>query len=235
MSNGENGLELGGGYAKPRGYDTLGSFMSSFPETAIFRRFGALSAQDLLLRQAELADLEEELRFYQQEDRDSRHVDRERYAVSWDTLKQSVDEDAKDGNDSSQLKTLLIIREKLKDYQDALIRHRQTADLQRPVPGQVKALNEWMERPSMGNVFLQGVDRNLWRDPDFDDLASLAPPPVESNPTNGYTLALIQLYNKLVRIYNSLPWKPIFVRKIYPLKPICAPNLSLLAGSIYTY
>ena len=115
MNNADGELELGGGYSKRvQGYDVLGSLMGAFPETAILRRFGALSAQDLLLRQAELACLEEDLNIYQQGDKDSKHPDRERYALSWDKLQDSAEE--ADGNDGSQLKTILKIREKLKEY-----------------------------------------------------------------------------------------------------------------------
>jgi len=117
MSNESNDLELQGGILKPaQGYDALGSLMGAFPETAILRKFGALSAQDLLLRQAELVALEEDLRIYQKEDKESGHKDRERYALSWNKLRRSGKEDALEGNDSTQLETLLTIREKLKEY-----------------------------------------------------------------------------------------------------------------------
>ena len=197
MSTDENTLE--DGYSKrAQGYDALGSLMGAYPETAILRRFGALAAQDLLLRQAELVELEEDLRSYQREDKDSGHEDREQYTLSWDKLNRSKDEDASEGNDPTQLETILTIREKLKDYQDALIRHRQTLDLGRPVTRQVKALNNWMERPSMGNVFLQGPDRDIWKNPDMDDLITLAPPATEIKFTNKYTVALVQFYNAAI-------------------------------------
>ena len=43
------------------GYAKLASFMASDSEFAIFRRFGALNAQNLLYYQAELMDLETHL------------------------------------------------------------------------------------------------------------------------------------------------------------------------------
>ena len=36
--------------APVEGYDRLGQLISELPETAVFRRFGALSAEDLLYR-----------------------------------------------------------------------------------------------------------------------------------------------------------------------------------------
>jgi len=50
----------------------------------------------------------------------------------------------------------------------------------------------------MGNVYLNGPDRNIWRNPDFDDLASLAPVTPESEFTNKYTLQFVQWYNKYI-------------------------------------
>ncbi|KAK0617664.1 hypothetical protein B0T14DRAFT_605685 [Immersiella caudata] len=107
------------------------------------------------------------------EDQESGHPDRQRYTLNWDTLNRSAEES--DGNDGSQLETLLKIREKLKEYQEAM-----------------------MERPSMGNVYLDGPDRNIWQNPDFDDLASLAPWSPESKFTNRYTVALVQFYNRII-------------------------------------
>jgi hypothetical protein len=46
----------------PAGYAQLASLMGAHPEVAVFRRFGALNAQNLLYLQAELTHLELELR-----------------------------------------------------------------------------------------------------------------------------------------------------------------------------
>jgi len=43
------------------GYSKLASLMGAYPETLIFRRFGAISAQNLLYLQAELVHLEQTL------------------------------------------------------------------------------------------------------------------------------------------------------------------------------
>jgi hypothetical protein len=51
-----------------KGYAKLGLLMGEFPEVAILRRFSALSAQNLLYLQAELRQLEVDLRKYAQED-----------------------------------------------------------------------------------------------------------------------------------------------------------------------
>lgn len=106
---------------RAEGYDRLGQLMGELPETTAFRRFGALSAEDLLYRQAELVELERSLREYQQEDKESGHEDRERYAFNWEKLRRGRDDDAADGNDGVQWETILEIREKLKDYRTPLL------------------------------------------------------------------------------------------------------------------
>ena len=111
MSTDENKLENGVS-THAQGYDALGTLMGACPETAIFRQFAALSAQDLLHRQAELAELQEALAFYQREDMESGHEDREAYSLSWHKLKRSGDDDAPEGNDSAQLEKLLMVMER---------------------------------------------------------------------------------------------------------------------------
>lgn len=98
------------------GYDRLGQFMGDLPELTAFRKFGCLATEDLLYRQAELMELQRRLREYQEEDKESGHEDREHYAHDWDRLQRSNDEDAAEGNDGSQLQTILEIRKKLEEY-----------------------------------------------------------------------------------------------------------------------
>jgi hypothetical protein len=101
---------------RSEGYDRLGQLMGHLPEVSAFRRFGALSAEDLLYRQAELVQLETSLRMYQKDDKESDHQDRKRYALNWYKLQRSVSDDAPEGNYGIQWETMLVIREKLKDY-----------------------------------------------------------------------------------------------------------------------
>ncbi|KAK0737376.1 hypothetical protein B0T21DRAFT_410829 [Apiosordaria backusii] len=184
---------------RPEGYDRLARMMGSLPEMAMFRRFGVLSAEDLLYRQAELQELEAALRRFQKEDKQSGHQDREDYALDWDALQRSGADDAAEGNDSAQWDTILEIREKLKDYQEALLRHRRVLALGPAIPRQVKALNSWMERPDRGNVFLLGADRNIWKDPTtLEDLVSLEVPSEEQSFTNPFTVGLVDYYNQLI-------------------------------------
>ncbi|CZR56439.1 uncharacterized protein PAC_06327 [Phialocephala subalpina] len=122
-----------------KGYAKLGWLMGTFPDTAVMRRFSALSAQNLLYLQAELTSLEEDLRKYAAEDDESSHPDRNVYSLNWLALKESNAEDAEEGNNGSQWETMEAIRNKLEQYR-----------------------KEWMTRTDMGNIYLHGSDSTTW-------------------------------------------------------------------------
>jgi hypothetical protein len=103
-----------------KGYSKLGLLMGDFPESAILRRFSALSAQNLLYLQAELRSLEFDLRRYAEMDDESAHPDRKVYSLDWLALKESCDETTEEGNDGSQWEYMLEIRMKLEEYRKQL-------------------------------------------------------------------------------------------------------------------
>jgi hypothetical protein len=93
------------------GYPKLAAKIESLPEAAIFRRFGALNAQNLLYYQAELTYLEQKLQTQQQKDRNL-GTDRERkYSIDWFWLNR-----ARQDGDATQLDLVLEIRTLLKEY-----------------------------------------------------------------------------------------------------------------------
>jgi hypothetical protein len=93
------------------GYPKLAAKIEILPEAAIYRRFGALNAQNLLYYQAELTYLEQDLRTQQRKDRDDKIGCGNSYATNWIWLKDSKEE----GN-GRQLELVLEIREKLAKY-----------------------------------------------------------------------------------------------------------------------
>jgi hypothetical protein len=104
-----------------KGYAKLALLMGDFPEAAVVRRFSALSMQNILYLQAELRQLEVDLRKYAAEDDSSQHPDRGVYSVDWFALKDSCEETAEEGNDGSQWQTVLDIREKLEQYRRFIV------------------------------------------------------------------------------------------------------------------
>jgi hypothetical protein len=97
-------------------YPRLSEFMGLWPEVAIFRRFGALNAQNLLFLQAELAHLERELKVIREREEkqeDERGLLAQR---SWFELSQATE----DGEYCPQWTVIQDIRSKLSEYSMAI-------------------------------------------------------------------------------------------------------------------
>jgi len=104
-----------GGY---EGYATIGKLMGHHPQLALFRRFGALNAQNLLYLQAELTYLELELRVVEGKNRQSSHPQKRDYTGSWWKLRQGYELQVSQTptGEQHQWGIVLKIREKLKEY-----------------------------------------------------------------------------------------------------------------------
>ncbi|KAH8593912.1 hypothetical protein B0O99DRAFT_574662 [Bisporella sp. PMI_857] len=139
------------------GYPKLGCHMGTYPECAIYRRFGSLNSQNLLYYQAELTHLERKLRRLEAADLASAEGNRSKYSKDWYWLDNSVFE----GN-SEQLETVHVIRSKLKEYNDAVIQQSIISRLADPNESTLRSLQDWLERPKMGNLALLGRDRDTW-------------------------------------------------------------------------
>lgn len=94
------------------GYPRLAAKIEVLPETAIFRRFGALNAQNLLYYQAELTYLEQKLKKQQEKDRNLGSEPEKWFAVDWYWLERSRQQSV----DTTQLDLVLKIRTRLKEY-----------------------------------------------------------------------------------------------------------------------
>ncbi|KAH8165634.1 hypothetical protein CIB48_g2605 [Xylaria polymorpha] len=101
----------------PAGYPRLASLMGAHPEMATFRRFGSLNALNLLYLQAELVDLENKLLKQAKTDAESGHFEPSIYHRDWQTLSESMT--TEDGN-PTQWHTMLEVRDKLKEYNQAI-------------------------------------------------------------------------------------------------------------------
>ncbi|KAK0620693.1 hypothetical protein B0T14DRAFT_567423 [Immersiella caudata] len=131
----------------PAGYTRLASLMGAHPEMAILRRFGSLNVLNLLYLQAELTNLENELHCAARVDSESGHPDRAEYSRDWETLRNSV---ADEDGDPTQWKLMLQVREKLVEYNQALLVQHKIAGLGPPNNQDLRFLRKWMNSPSMG-------------------------------------------------------------------------------------
>lgn len=99
------------------GYPKLAGQMAMLPGIAIFRRFGALNARNLLYLQSELTDLEAAL--LHAEARDNAHPKWEKraHAKDWYWIQHSVHVE---DEDSVQYGLVMNIREKLNEYNSCM-------------------------------------------------------------------------------------------------------------------
>ncbi|KAL9094640.1 MAG: hypothetical protein Q9165_003200 [Trypethelium subeluteriae] len=139
------------------GYPKLGQRMGLIPEQAIFRRFSALGAESLLYQQAELVDLEKELRKIQQADHEDGDELRRKYAVNWLWLHESNTE-----GDNKQWELFLKIRAKLGDYYEGLILQSKVASLSEPGNYDLKDIQNFLASSDMGPLALIGADKTIW-------------------------------------------------------------------------
>ncbi|OAG07047.1 uncharacterized protein CC84DRAFT_1242060 [Paraphaeosphaeria sporulosa] len=186
----------------PNGYTKLASLLGSHPDLAIFRRFGSLNAKNLLYMQAELVNLEGKLQRAIEADTASGHVDRVIYDRDWQSLAESGG--APDGC-GEQWEVVLRIREKLKEYNEALLLQTMLAKQSGPLDRDMQFLQEWIKRPSMGYVYLLGADADVWEKPDLADLVVLKRPERQSTAS------------RVVGDFVVLWWNRIFRKKKQPV------------------
>jgi hypothetical protein len=93
------------------GYAKLSLLMSRHHEYGIVRSFRELNFKNLLYLQAELVQLERDLRRIAEADRQSRNSIRVYYEKDWRLLSESLQ-----GGHDEQWKKMLEIRQKLKEY-----------------------------------------------------------------------------------------------------------------------
>ncbi|MCJ1390413.1 hypothetical protein MMC18_003272 [Xylographa bjoerkii] len=186
------------------GYAKLAALMGAYPEAAILRRFGALGMQNLLYLQAELVQLENEFRLCSGENELSEDNRRAIFSKDWVTLANH------DGGQERQWALALRIREKLREYGQALLLQTQLSDLQQPKPQDLKFLQRWMKRPSMGFVYLLGRDSDIWEKPESIDLVALKPRKSEGLFLSWITDTLVHQYHRLVGKHLRKPDSTVY-------------------------
>ncbi|TVY44319.1 hypothetical protein LSUB1_G001291 [Lachnellula subtilissima] len=126
-----------------RGFALVASKINSDVDktTTIYRRFDELSARSLLFFQAELAELEEELKDNDDEDsqtRDKVALDCQR---DWSVFELSAGEGVE--REKRRMELVMKIREKLEKYHTALATQQTLLNAPPPSPSTVKALRKW--------------------------------------------------------------------------------------------
>ncbi|KAF2658215.1 hypothetical protein K491DRAFT_690369 [Lophiostoma macrostomum CBS 122681] len=148
-----------------QGYTKLASLIGAHPDLAIYRRFGKLNAKNLLYLQAELVVLERRLEECVKKDQESGDQDRVLFDRDWQSLAESATVNG--GNvggseKSEQWETVSKIKEKLREYNEALLLQTMLAKQPAPIERDLTFLQNWMKRTTMGCVYLLGYDRDVW-------------------------------------------------------------------------
>ncbi|KAF2084079.1 hypothetical protein K490DRAFT_49917 [Saccharata proteae CBS 121410] len=163
---------------KLAGYPRLAEEMELIPETFIFRRFGALNARNLLYLQAELVELESQLRKAELADNTSNVSAKRRYARSWVRLKKSHED-----GDEVQLKLVRSIRETLKEYNETLVLQANIMALPDPGNFDLDYIQKFLATNGMGPYALNGPDSSIWGDLDSPEVR--APDLIALRPRHG--------------------------------------------------
>lgn len=205
-----------------RGYPKLAKHMGVHPESAIFRRFGALNARNLLYLQAELTALENALKEAETKDAESGQGQKHLYARDWFWLELSGREM---NGDSLQLNLMMKVREKLKEYSTSTISRQKhkthvlnsqdetlyyytcVQRLEHPDWFDMKDIQQFLGGPEMERPLL-GPDMDVWGDVSDpksyvdDGLVALRPRERTDRFTSAVSeraISVIHLFNRLIK------------------------------------
>ncbi|KAF4538136.1 uncharacterized protein LTHEOB_11084 [Lasiodiplodia theobromae] len=154
--------------------------MASMPEASIFRSFATLNIRNLLYMQAELVYLEKDLHSFQLEDARAPGTTavRRQYLTNWRQLSQSKSKEKsaavagkemeqqqqqqQEFNDS-QWRTMEMIREKLRIYNEAIIQTMKVLSASKPSVHDLRDIQEYLRSTKMANGGgLTGQDHDVW-------------------------------------------------------------------------
>ncbi|PYH92131.1 hypothetical protein BO71DRAFT_400783 [Aspergillus ellipticus CBS 707.79] len=154
------------------GYDKLATFISNDPGLSFFRRFTKLNIKSLLYYQAEIANLEDDLDFIIQDDKDSKDEKKSNYPFSVLHLKDSVKREKEEC--PAQWLKVQELRGLLEKYTNALTKQRELMSFSPPDKCDLAVLQDWLGRPEGGNSFFESAaEFNVYDQINENDLIAL--------------------------------------------------------------
>ncbi|KAI0184977.1 hypothetical protein EV127DRAFT_515707 [Xylaria flabelliformis] len=178
------------------GYTRLAEYMGQQPQLAIFRRFGTLTNANLLYLQAEITDLEHQLKFVQKQDSQSNDDARQEYFRSWYRLSESANLDA-GSPEREQYELVMKLRELMAQYHQALYFHKESLALRTPHIKILEDLREWIRRPTMGFIHILSKDWRTWEHCEETDLITFENSMMDRF-TSLVTYTIIDVYHSLI-------------------------------------
>ncbi|KAL2063967.1 hypothetical protein VTL71DRAFT_4461 [Oculimacula yallundae] len=174
-------IELGSKNVIPkRGFALVASKIASDPDktTTIYRLFDELSSRSLVFYQAELAELEEQLKDIDEEDSAARDDDSVQCQKEWSEFERSAEQGIK--KEQRRMDRVMKIRGKLEKYHSALANHRTLLTAPPPSSSTVEAFRNWFfhntsgENPDCTNGRTWGASARAYDD--IHDLVALRVP-----------------------------------------------------------
>ncbi|KAF2852198.1 hypothetical protein T440DRAFT_466903 [Plenodomus tracheiphilus IPT5] len=156
------------------GFPSLASFISSDRDrtTLIYKRFDELAARNLIYLQSELVELQSKQRAFDEEDLTSDLYTKQR-ARNFADFDKAVQ--AGDSKQKERWNLMLEIREKLKEYREAMLLESTMASLPSPQKSVMRAFRQefYNQHKGRGEPFptLGGNSASLYDD--IDDLVAL--------------------------------------------------------------
>ncbi|ETN46597.1 uncharacterized protein HMPREF1541_00783 [Cyphellophora europaea CBS 101466] len=187
------------------GYARIAEQTSYHPSLGIYRRFAALNAQNILYLQAEIHELEADLRSYAAADAaQPKHTARAHYSRNWHKLARAQ------GEDRQQWHTIETLRAKLKEYNELLTQQALIARYYRkPRHYDLDVLRSCFKDAAMPDWYLLGLDSTIWDDPSLaHDLISLDPndPDADDKLTQWISSHLVEPFHQLIgRHFKKAP------------------------------
>jgi len=155
-----------------KGWPRLAHKMAEVPEIESFRRFRELNIKNLLYYQAEIADMEADLRKIENEDSrntESKEQVYSRHAISMlgsmPSLEAATCRDTsvwKMPTHQRQCKLVLDIRQSLEKYNNALLQYGEISKMPDPDPHGVQTLRRWIMRRGCGPDRITGEGAEAW-------------------------------------------------------------------------
>jgi len=136
----------------------LANLMGQHGSMALYKQFADLSAHSLLMQQVELLDLQRELDNQQ--------------GLGLDE-KATASMHSQPPNDG-HWQLVLTIRQRLKEYHEAVLRQAAIKNLPKPNEYDTKVLRDWLGREKGGNNFLSGVEDLPWLESETSDLVAVS-------------------------------------------------------------
>ncbi|KFZ20557.1 hypothetical protein V502_03141 [Pseudogymnoascus sp. VKM F-4520 (FW-2644)] len=144
-----------------KGFIAVASKIASDPDksTTIYRRFDNLSTRNILYYQAELAELEDLQKRYDEEDQNARDESSIECQRDWEAFVLCAQDE---GREKRKMDLIMKIRTTLEKYHEALSSHQRHLNATPPSKTTIKAMRDWFLDDPTGTKSVEDCEPQLW-------------------------------------------------------------------------